>query len=284
MEVGVVSAPVVHTDEDHKEGVGLIDTLDIMAYIVELFSDAENRHHNLFDRLQGAQLASMKIGNISDFAHNPYTPIDMSKSLYDACKLMVKTSSHRCPIVDNDGKIVSVLTQSALVGFLAKNMNATSELCRAQVGELHLGTRPVITVPKTMRAIDAFKVMHEHKSSGLGVIDSSGILIGNLSARDLKHLDANNLHSCMYTSASSFIQRVRANMINIAHPAISCTDETELGFVIGRLATNRIHRLYICDRELRPVGVISLRDVLGCVLDRIDTNTNTNESSSSSQS
>jgi len=65
MEVGVVTAPVVHDaqddDSNHSKGVGLIDMLDILAYIVELFTESEARGTNIFDRLEnGGKLAREK--------------------------------------------------------------------------------------------------------------------------------------------------------------------------------------------------------------------------------
>jgi CBS domain-containing protein len=263
----------MHGDTQEQGVVGLIDTLDILAYIVELFgeNDSKNHHVNIFDRLEnGGKLAREKIVSITDFAHNPYTPIQKGRSVYEACQLLIKYKSHRCPVINEQGKIVSMVTQAAIVNLFAANIDKMGHLAKKTVGELKLGLKPVVTVPKTMRTIDAFKVMHEHKISGVGVVDHSGILIGNLSARDLKHLDASNIYSCMYASASSFIQRVRANMINIVHPAISCTTETDLGFVIGRLSANRIHRLYVCDKDLHPIGVIALRDVIQCVLEQLE--------------
>ncbi len=75
--MGVVSAPVMHGDTHEQGVVGLIDTLDILTYIVELFgeNDSKNHHVNIFDRLEnGGKLAREKIVSITDFAHNPYTP------------------------------------------------------------------------------------------------------------------------------------------------------------------------------------------------------------------
>ncbi len=66
----------------------------------------------------------------------------------------------------------------------------------------------------------------------------------------------------MYTSTSAFVQKIRSENVNETHPAISCLTSTTFEFVIGRLAANFIHRLYVCSKDFHPQKVISLRDVL----------------------
>lgn len=163
IEVGVISAPVM--DTKNKTYVGLVDTLDILAYIVGIFEDVEHKGATIFTRLStGEKFNSQPIGDITDFAHNPFTPVLRGSSVYDACKILVERKSHRAPIVDETGKIISILTQSAIVNLLAKNPGCLGELGKKSVDDLKLGTSPVITVPKQMRAIDAFKRMHESVS------------------------------------------------------------------------------------------------------------------------
>jgi CBS domain-containing protein len=155
-----------------------------------------------------------------------------------------------------------MLTQSAVINFLATKPGALGEFGKKTVKDLNLGTKPVLTVSKNLRTIDAFKKMHEARVSGLGVVDNNNKLIGNLSARDLKSIDPQNMYSSMYMSVNNFLQKVRQDSIQEVHPAISCTETTTLEYLIGRLAANRIHRMYVCDANFHPVRIISLRDVI----------------------
>ncbi|KAF0973321.1 hypothetical protein FDP41_008528 [Naegleria fowleri] len=264
MASGIVSAPVMKGNEC----VGLIDILDILAFLVELFGETEVRQGNdIFSRLKTAsKFQDQQIGGIADFAHNPFTPISEDKSLYDACTVLVKEKSHRCPVLDKDGKMVSILTQAQIVSFCALHVKEMGELAHQKVGHAPLGVSPVITLEKHMRTIDCFKKMHQMKVSGLAVIDNTGILIGNLSARDIKAINPSNLYHSLHQSVHTFVQHIREQSFNESHPAISCSEETELGFVIGRLAANRIHRMYVCDKQLHPCKVISLRDIISYIM------------------
>ena len=55
-------------------------------------------------------------------ARNPFVSVSESCSLADLCAALVEKHCHRVPIVDKEtGKCTNIISQSALVKFLAKN-------------------------------------------------------------------------------------------------------------------------------------------------------------------
>lgn len=80
----------------------------------------------------------------------------------DAIKLFTEKKCHRIPIVTKEGKLISILTMSAVVNLLANNIGVLGDLGKKTVEELKLGTQPVLTVSKHMRTIDALKTMHQN--------------------------------------------------------------------------------------------------------------------------
>lgn len=48
--------------------------------------------------------------------------------------------------------------------------------------------REVETVSADSKALDAFRMIIDKKVSGLGIVDSRGFLVGNVSASDLKDI------------------------------------------------------------------------------------------------
>ena len=81
---------------------------------------------------------------------------------------------------------MNFLTQSAVVDFLAKNVSKLGNVVDKTVGEMLLGCKPVVKVNINHNAIDAFKLMAEHKVSAVAVVDDENHLISNLSARDIR--------------------------------------------------------------------------------------------------
>ena len=54
----------------------------------------------------------------------------------------------------------------------------------------------------------------------------------------------------------------RSKTNDIAHASIVAKPTDALGLVIRRMATSRIHRIFIVDAAHKPVGVVTLTDIL----------------------
>jgi CBS-domain-containing membrane protein len=194
--------------------------------------------------------------------------VKASTSLYNVCQIFVESKAQRCPVVDESGKVIRVVTQADVLDFVADHMEKTldSAIGVQTVTQLHIGTRPVITINRNMRTLDAYKLMYDHKISGLGIVDDSGVLIGNLSTRDLKYLDPDHILSGLQLSTALFNEKIRDHEVNERNPAISCSENSDLAGIIKKMAVNHIHRLYICSQHLHPLGIISLRDIIATLL------------------
>ena len=48
----------------------------------------------------------------------------------------------------------------------------------------------------------------------------------------------------------------------VGQELITCAPESSLAEVLDKLVHNRLHRVYICDENLAPCGVITLTDIL----------------------
>jgi len=92
------------------------------------------------------------------------------------------------------------------------------------------------------------------------------MLIGNISARDLKQIKSTNIFAMLNKSCGAFISQIKQQSIEETAPVISCTKDTTLDFVIRKMAFNKIHRLYVCDKELKATHIISLRDLISCII------------------
>lgn len=270
METGIVSAPVI--DKKNNKFIGLLDVVDILAFVVSIFQEhGENSEGDIFKRVSTSnKYAKQCIGEITDLTRNPFTSVEVGTSLWEVLLLFVKRKSHRCPVITPEGKMVSIFTQSALVAFISQHIKELGDLSTKTVEQLHLGTSPVSTMSKTANTIDAFKFMAENHISGLGICDSSKKLIGNISARDLKFVNPMNIFNSMLKSTGAFISEAKQQSMEENAPVIACKSDTHFDFVVGRMAANHIHRLYVCDKDYKPTAIISLRDVLKCILDHCE--------------
>lgn len=101
-------------------------------------------------------------------------------------ELLAKHNVHRVPVIDHQGRVTNLITQSALVAYLAAHLDKLGNIREQTVGALTLGHKSVVTASVNLRAIDAFKIMTQHGVSGVAVVDEEGNLIGNISVRDIR--------------------------------------------------------------------------------------------------
>jgi len=47
-------------------------------------------------------------------------------------------------------------------------------------------------------------------------------------------------------------------------PALTCEKTATLGEVIGQLSAHNYHRIYVVENSVQLVGVVTLRDIIGC--------------------
>eukprot|EP01080_Neovahlkampfia_damariscottae_P007222 gene7222-11537_t len=242
IDMNIVSAPVIN--EETKEFLGLLDVVDILAFVVSIFDNkSTDKEHggNIFKSLTASEKYSKQpIGDITNIMHNSITPVKVGTNLWDVLQIFVD-GAHRVPVITEEGKLISILTQAAVVNTLAKHPNALGELGKQDVQTLKI------------------------EISGVGVVDQSGKLMGNISARDLKYIKPNQIFSNMLKSCGQFISDIKQSIIEENAPVIAVNPDTKFSFVLGRMAVNRIHRLYVCDKDQKPTAIISLRDLLTCV-------------------
>ena len=116
--------------------------------------------------------------------------------------------------------------------------------------------KKVVTVEESAKAIEGYTLMDANKLESIAVV-SDGKLVGQLSASDLRGL-AKDLFSSLDKRISDFIGK--------AKKISTCSPDAKLKDVIKQLAASSLHRLWIVDKELHPIGVVSLGDVMKALM------------------
>lgn len=116
---------------------------------------------------------------------NPFLPLQLGSTLLEAAKVLSGTA-HRVPIVDKDGRCVCIISQSNFLKFLYQFKDAIAGDSKTSVAEAGF-LKEVVCVQTDELAVEAFKAMDQHGLSGIGVVDKEGKMVGNTSARDIKH-------------------------------------------------------------------------------------------------
>jgi CBS domain-containing protein len=172
---------------------------------------------------------------------------------------------HRIPVVDPaTNQLVSVITQSAMVKFITKHLDQLDAGIDATLEQLHLGMKKVFSVNCEDRTLDALQMMQQHDISGIAVLDEQGKIMGNVSVSDVKVLVDADAAGAQLASGpvAQFVSHVRQLELATRYPSISVRATATLRQTLSKLVATGIHRIYVVDDQQRPVGVVSLTDVL----------------------
>ncbi len=272
-DANVLSAPVL-SEETHKY-TGFLDMRDLVSSVVFIADQATTpATKTLADLFVNAKWVGGAFSVTYLSRRNPFRAVKASDSLLSVCELLAHKGSanklKRVAVVDEAGKVTGIVSQTTLVAFLAKQIAQHHAHLGRTVAELKLGSEPVVSLPESAPALDAFRLMDSRHVNGLAIVAADGRLVGNISARDLKlfvkHIDFDRL----LQPVGEFIKQLRQSSVDIMSPTITVFPTATFDHVVGKLAATKVHRVFVVDDEahFRPVRVVSLVDVLALALQK----------------
>jgi len=179
---------------------------------------------------------------------------------------MLEQNIHRIGVVRPDDKLSNILSQSDVINWLHNTYKTSEqefdELFDMTVEdllsfELHstTGLRQdgVYTVNFDVNVIDAFKRIKELKVGGLGILDNTGKIVGNISAFDITRIDLDNFSSLSQKVGAFALKNPRIS--NVAH----VTKSQRLHEVLSLFVSTGVHRIYVVDsnNSMIPSAVIT---------------------------
>lgn len=196
---------------------------------------------------------------------NPFKPLHTTSTLWDAVNLMA-TRVKRVPVLDPEGKLVNVVTQSSVVRLLGKAMEKAPDVKRelSRVTAMEIGTRPVVTVHKDTTAAAVFKVMAEKNLSGIAVVDQHKTFLCATTGSDLSLYMSTGRLSILQMPIRQFLAQVRQQEMDDILPNASVRSNATLAHIIAKIAVLHQHRAFVADanKGLRPAAVVSISDIL----------------------
>jgi len=267
----VLSAPVRDVTQPDSatwsdKYLGMLDVVGVVFYMLETLLpegkepvdfESEMENHEAFKKLTVKDATTM-----SRFA--PFVPVELDTgSLLDPMLLCGLHAIRRVPVVKSAGDIHNIVTQSALVQTLSANLDQKRfhPVSKKTLKELNLGDpKKVLSVKSSAKLKDAFDIIRDADVSAVPVLDESGVVIGNISARDVRYIVGSaKLYKLLKMPISTYLEVVTDGRV---HSAITCKPDATMEKVIRLLVENRIHRIYVTDDADKPVRVISLRDII----------------------
>jgi CBS domain-containing protein len=266
----ILSAPVL--DVSTNKYTGFLDMRDLVSFVVFIDDDQKSdAPNNLSDiLLKGSKLFKVPLEGVTCTylsRRNPFHSVKNSDNLLNVCEILAK-GVHRVPIVNDKGEAINIISQSTIINFLHKNISLFHTDLSKSISELGIGTKPVFAVSKDTPAIETFRLMDNKKISGVAVVDHEGRLVGNTSASDLKLFLKTPSIELLQMPIMNFLNKIRQESIDISSPTITCRSRDSLEFAIGKIASTKVHRLFVADDEngFKPIICLSITDILNVIM------------------
>lgn len=91
---------------------------------------------------------------------NAFHPVKVGYSLFSAVETLAKERHlHRVPVIDENRKLVNILTQSMLIKFVARNLELLGEKRELELKKIPELFHRVLFVKESDLAVEAFKIM-----------------------------------------------------------------------------------------------------------------------------
>lgn len=283
----IVGAPV--WDNQTKKYVGFFEMRDILSSVIATEKSEEEEHDPdsvKFDRYNEHMVKELTDSHAgggkrkfadaypSDHtisylaARNHFYYCRPHAKLSDLCEFLNKRHCHRVPILNAEDRCQSIVTQTALISFIADNY--PRDKLKETIKEAKIPyKKKVFSVPDTVPASEAFTLLDNKRLSGIAVVDEDGKLIGNTSARDIKLAAFDEGKTAMHLDILSYLARVRQAVTQKKerYPCCHVHEDATVANVIELLAKTGYHRVFVVDDDIRPIGVISVSDITAFATD-----------------
>jgi len=261
----ILSVPVWNEDTGNYDG--FVDVMDILAFVLETVSsshDAKEMQWSTWvedvDTLtnRGILFGIKPVKHILNKSSiDKFFPVYPHGTVFQLIEGIFCKGIHRVPVMDERNRVINVVSQSDVIGLLGNSLIQFGTFGQKTVEELKLGNREVISMSVNAQAIQAFYLMHVNKVSAVAIVDEKGTLVANLSASDIRGLTPKLFPALVKPCTNYLIGRYG----HVKSP-ITCRLTSSLQSVIMKLSLYRLHRLWIVDEKEKPIGLITLTDVM----------------------
>jgi len=270
----VLAVPVMTQKGEYH---GMVGIADIVRFVTEMFQDIATTSMVDIERLfkSDTKFNNTVVADIMQWPlqkANPFHPITKGYSLFSAWEVLALSNARRVPVIDPEGHVVDIVTQSMLIDFLWQNIEKIGALAERKVQDIISLNTTVNKVDKSTKAIVAFRTMISHNVDHVAVVDSNGMLVDNLSLRDLRGIRPDvQVFYRLWNSVTEFKRKEREEFSEKTPAGVLHVLPTDtLYTVVELMAVRHVHHIFVVDskEKMTPVRVITQTDIMREVLGR----------------
>ncbi|KAF9113691.1 hypothetical protein BGX27_000962 [Mortierella sp. AM989] len=119
------------------------------------------------------------------------------------------------------------------------------------------------SIPINSQAWVALQKMSTTHASSVAVVDSNGALVAEMSAADLRGINPSRIQDLV----KPVLVYLKASQEGELKRPLSCKTQFSLGQLLSGLVLSHAHRSWLVDEEDRPIGCITLSDILSILIE-----------------
>lgn len=243
----------VYSSKNQSKYLGLVDTTDILDFFFSL--SREQLYTDFFQTSLGQLVEMSKIES---------TPmVSIGTPLIDVLQILSTGETHRIGVRDpNSEALFNIISQMSLVQFISRNISLIEDSIKeAPVSKFMKQIITVETIPSDTPTLNAFNYLFRRNISAAAVVDAAGIIIDTLSISDISGFLYDNNFSNLNSYVTEFLMATRRT--KSTKPPIVCHMDSNFEYVLMKLGSTRVHRLWVVDEQNRYLGLVNLTNVLG---------------------
>ena len=228
---------------------------------------------------KAAHSGSVQVKLVADLSRrDPFYSVMPETTLLNVMDVFSK-GIHRVAVIDADGTLKGVISQSAVVKFLRENMERFPEIIpklSKTIKELKMESSPEIHVlasdTSVLKALRATGTFHgnsstdykinsrnfavEHGLSSLPIVDHSGSLLASFSLSDLRYIMTTHKLNLLRRTCFDFAKYVD-NQIGITtgrdrFPVFDVSPSSTLVKAVDKVVATKAHRVWVCFKFFCP--------------------------------
>jgi len=254
----ILGAVVVDKDDRVR---GFVDVYDILTYLILVSS--QGKEEASMDQVKEVVknypyvADSFRIGNLVNLSGtNQMQTVGEKTPLIEVMRFFAK-EVHRVAVETSEGKVVGVFSQSDLIKVFAQRGVSLGRLIDMPLQQLGLGVGDVFCVNESDFLFSALQKMRANRLSAAAVIDRRGLLVANFSVSDLKGIDPQSLESLSLT-----VKEFLFKTYGFPKPPVVVKPWETVEHVLLKLTFHGVHRVWVVDDNQKPIGLISMTDLM----------------------
>jgi CBS-domain-containing membrane protein len=258
----ILSVPVY--DRSTKDWIGIIDVYQIMTYIAFVgCKDNTVTIESVLDKVKLSGPVSDLLGITGKKENDDIKSLwklHVHDPLLKAMEYLGK-GIYRILITDSNIPLSRLVTQTDMIRFLHKHWDQFGDFKNTSLKENNnYGVsfiKPVHTIHEKKLAINGFQLMRNKEVNAVAVVNDSGSIVENLSDSDLKYITRDKFDN-LFLSTTEFLSRTHGGKVR---KPVVCSDTDNLKRVIDSIVNEKVHRVWIVDGNMKPIGVVSMTDI-----------------------